>query len=134
MNYKRVYNIDIDTKKPHGLILLTYKGKILLSHTSNSAIDQEKHPWRFLGGTKDKKESFEAAMQRLVKKEMGIKIDNIVAVKEAYYHARLTDDNVNNIQRSDNQLFAFFSLKEAEKLFLSFPTQEFMEQYKDFDM
>ncbi len=104
-----------------------------MSHTSTSAIDQEKHPWRFLGGTKDKKETFETAMQRLVKKEMGIKIENIVPVKDTYFHAKLTDDHVNNIQRSDNQLFAFFTVKEVQKLFLSFPTQEFMEHYKSTD-
>ncbi len=87
-----------------------------------------------MGGKKDKKESFEAAMQRLVKKEMGIKIEKVRPVKDVYYYAQLTDDNVNNIERSDNQLFAFFTLKEIEKLFLSLPTQEFMSQYKSADV
>ena len=132
--YKRqVYNIHIDTNSTHGLILLTYKGKILLSHTSSSPIDQEDHPWRLLGGKKDKKESYEAAMQRLVKKEMGIKVENITSVKEAYFCAQLTDENVNNIERSDNQLFTFFTLKEVEKLFLSLQTREFINHYKSIE-
>ena len=38
---------------------------------------------------------------------MGIKVENITSVKEAYFCAQLTDENVNNIERSDNQLFAF---------------------------
>jgi len=38
-----------------GLILLTYKGKVLLMHKQNSVIDEEKHPWSFISGVNDKK-------------------------------------------------------------------------------
>lgn len=72
-------------------------------------------------------------MQRLVKKEMGIKVENITPVKEAYFCAQLTDENVNNIERSENQLFAFFTLKEVEKLFLSLQTREFITHYKSIE-
>ena len=59
------------------IILLTYKGKALLVNRKNSPIDEEKHPWSFIGGVKEKNESFENAMTRRVEKETGIKIQNI---------------------------------------------------------
>ena len=111
------------------LILLTYKGKVLLMHKQKSVIDEEKHPWSFVSGVKDKNESFEKAMVRRVHKEMGIKIDNIKFVSESCYHARLTDYDVNNIKRSENQLLDFFSLKEAKKLFLSSETAKFITNH-----
>src|ERR1035437_8975645 len=109
-----------------GLILLTYKGKVLLMHKQDSVIDEEKHPWSFISGIKDKSESFEKTLARRVHKEMGIKIENVEFVSEYYYHAKLTDDNVNHIRRSENQLLDFFSLKEVKKLFLSNETAKFI--------
>lgn len=111
------------------LILLTYKGKALLMHKQNSVIDEEKHPWSFIGGIKENRESFENALSRRVEKEMGIKIENVEFVSESCYHARLTDDNVNKIQRAENQLLDFFTLKEVHKLFLSIQTAQFISKH-----
>ena len=108
------------------LILLTYKGKALLMHKQKSVIDEEKHPWSFISGIKEDEESFEHAMTRRVEKETGIKIENVEFVSELCYHARLTDDNVNKMQRAENQLLDFFTLKEIKKLFLSNLTAQFM--------
>jgi len=112
-----------------GLILLTYKGKVLLMHKQKSVIDAEKHPWSFVSGIKDKNESFEKAMTRRVHKEMGIKIENVEYLSEFCYHARLTDFNVNNIKRSENQLLDFFSIKETKKLYLSNDTADFIANH-----
>ncbi len=111
------------------LILLTYKGKALLMHKQKSVIDEEKHPWSFIGGIKENKESFEHAMSRRVEKETGIKIENVEYVSELCYHARLTDDNVNRIQRAENQLLDFFTLKEIRQLFLSNLTVQFISKH-----
>ncbi|PIP74734.1 MAG: hypothetical protein COX78_03160 [Candidatus Levybacteria bacterium CG_4_10_14_0_2_um_filter_35_8] len=111
------------------LILLTYKGKVLLMHKQNSVIDEENHPWCFISGVREKKESFERALSRKVEKEMGIKIENVEYVSELCYHARLTDDNVNQIKRAENQLLDFFALKELKKLFLSQNTQAFVSKH-----
>ena len=111
------------------LILLTYKGKALLMHKQKSVIDEEVHPWSFIGGIKENKESFEHAMSRRVEKEMGIKIENVEYVSELCYHARLTDDNVNKIQRAENQLLDFFTLKELKNLFLSSLTVQFISKH-----
>jgi Zn ribbon nucleic-acid-binding protein len=112
-----------------GLILLTYKGKVLLMHKKKSVIDEENHPWCLIGGIRSNKESFEQAMSRRVEKEMGIKIENVECVSENYYHARLTDDNVNKIKRMENQLLDFFTLKDLKKLFLARSTQDFISKH-----
>ena len=118
----------MDNASP-SLILLTYKGKVLLMHKQKSVIDEEQHPWCLIGGIKGAKESFEKALSRRVENETGIKIDNIQFVSEFCYHAELTDDNVNNIQRKEHQLFDFFNPKELNKLFLSNSTQQFISDH-----
>lgn len=119
----------MDHKNSQGLILLTYKGKVLLMHKRNGPRDEEKHPWCFIGGVREKTESFERSLARRVEKEAGIKIDNVEFVSESCYRARLTDNNVNKIERAENQLLDFFSLKELRKLFLSEPTQQFISKH-----
>lgn len=98
-------------------------------HKQNSVIDKELHPWSFIGGIKEKKETFEKTMERRVEKEMGIKIENIEFVSESCYHARLTDDNVNKIIRTENQLLDFFTLRELRKLLLSNATARFISKH-----
>ncbi len=111
-----------------GLILLTYKGKVLLMYKQKSVIDEEKHPWCFIGGVKKEKESFEDTIKRRVEEEAGIKIENIECVSKLRYHARLTDDHVNKIKRAENQLLDFFNPKELKKLYLSKSTEEFISR------
>jgi NADH pyrophosphatase NudC (nudix superfamily) len=111
------------------LLLLTYKGKALLMHKQKSVIDTEKYPWSFISVVSEKKDSLEKAFLKCVHKEMGIKIEKIEYVSEYCYHARLTDENVNSIQRSEHQLLDFFTLKEINKLFLSKETEEFISKH-----
>jgi len=98
-------------------------------HKSDSSIDKEKHPWCLIGGIKEKEESFEKALERRVHEEMGVKVDNVEYVSESCYHVRLTDDNVNKIQRAENQLLDFFTLGEVKKLFLSNTTAQFISKH-----
>lgn len=92
----------------------------------NSAIDEEKHPWFFIGGFKEVNESFEKAMTRRVEKETGIKVENVEQISEFYYHATLTDKNVNEMKREENQLLDFFSPKELDNLLLTNGSQELL--------
>lgn len=108
------------------LILLTYKGKVLLMQKQDSANDKEQHPWCFISVVKNKEESFESAISRQVQKETGIKIDNIECVSENSYSAKLTDENVNKIERAENQQLDFFGPNELSKLLLSSATREFV--------
>jgi 8-oxo-dGTP pyrophosphatase MutT (NUDIX family) len=113
------------------LILLTYKGKALLMQRSKGPIDEEKHPWCFIGGLREKGETIKSAMLRRVKKEAGIVVENIEFVSETCFHAQLTDDNVNQIKRDENQLLNFFTIKEIRKLFLSRLTEQFVSKHGD---
>lgn len=119
----------MDGKMLQSLILLTYKGKVLLMRKTNGPMDQEKHPWCLINGIKEKKESFENAMAKRVEKETGIKIEKVEFISESCYHARLTDDNVNKIERTENQLLDFFNIKELKKLFLSNATAQFISKH-----
>jgi len=100
-----------------------------LMHKQKSPIDEEQHPWCFIGGFREKKESFEQALKRRVEKETGVKIENVEFVSELCYQARLTDDNVNKMQRAENQLLDFFAPRELSKLFLSNSTQQFISKH-----
>lgn len=113
------------------LILLTYKGKVLLMHKEKSVIDEEQHPWCLIGGIRHEKESFEETLQRRVEDETGIKIENVEQVSEFCYHAPLTDDNVNMMQRKEHQLLDFFTPRELDKLFLANSTQNFIAKHSN---
>ena len=111
------------------LILLTYKGKALLMHKQKSVLDEERHPWSFISGVFNEKESLEKTLMRRVYAEMGIRIENVELVSDSCYHASLTDDNVNSIRRSEHQLLDFFTLKDLKKLFLSSDTYQFVQKH-----
>ncbi len=112
-----------------GLILLTYKGKVLLMHKTNGVLDKIKHPWCLIGGQPHAQESYETALSRSVQKETGIRLENIEFVEKNKYHAALTDDNINKMQRGEFQLLDFFTIKDLEKLYLTDATREFVSKY-----
>lgn len=97
----------------------------------SSAIDTEKHNWTFIGSKKSDGESYRDSLTRRVEKEAGIKIEEVEFLSDTFYHARLTDDNVNNIKRNEGQLLDFFTLREVEKLSLSNQTKQFIQKYGD---
>ncbi|MBI2621631.1 MAG: NUDIX hydrolase [Candidatus Levybacteria bacterium] len=119
----------MDDKTLTCLILLTYKGKALLMYKMSGPLDAKEHEWCFIGGEKDGGESFEEAMARRVEKEASIKIEEVEFISENCYHARLTDDNVNKIERGEGQLLDFFTLGEVQKLHLSEPTRQFVSKH-----
>jgi ADP-ribose pyrophosphatase YjhB (NUDIX family) len=100
-------------------------------HKEKSVIDEEKHPWCLIGGIKQGQESFEETLSRRVKNETGIKIGTVKFISEFCYHANLTDDNVNQMQRKEHQLLDFFTPRELDKLFLANSTQEFLTKHSD---
>jgi len=114
-------------KLNESLILLTYKEKILLmirNYVFNSGVQKT---WCMIGGEKGNKESFEKAITRCIKEEMNIKISDVKLLLVAptdnkntyFYHGKLTDNNVNFIERSEGQEIQFFDLKELGKLQLA---------------
>ncbi len=113
----------------YGLILLTYKNKVLLMHKQEGVLDLEKHAWELISVIRNQNHSLEQTLISRVQEEMGITLENVERITENYYHARLTDKNVNNIQRSEHQLLDFFTLKETERLFLSHASSKFISTY-----
>lgn len=119
----------MDNKTSQASVLLTYKGKALLMNKSDGPMDTTKHAWTLIEGTPSKKELAEEEIARLIKREMGIKIEKIDHVEKSFYHAQLTDDNVNNIDRAEGQLLDFFTLKELDNLTLSDTTSQFISKH-----
>ncbi|OGH30665.1 MAG: hypothetical protein A3B41_00415 [Candidatus Levybacteria bacterium RIFCSPLOWO2_01_FULL_37_26] len=127
-------------KNESSIILLTYKGKVLLTMMRDSRQALLKQgTWSFISGFKEKNESFEESIAREVEGEMHIIINGIEFLSSFFYenstnylyHAALTDDNVNNIEREEGMSLDFFSLQELEKLPLTPSTRLFIEKYKD---
>ena len=126
-------------KLNESLILLTYKEKILLmirNYVFNSGVAKI---WRMIGGEKENNESFEKSIARKIKEEMNIKINDVKLLlvvpsddKDTYfYHGKLTDSNVNLIERSEGQELQFFDLKELDKLQLAASTFLFFTQNRN---
>lgn len=126
------------SNKDASLILLTYKGKVLLLLEEIAPIRSALDIWSFIAGAKNKKESFEEAIIRKVQDEMQIKLDSVTFLsnwtydgcKKYFYHALLTDKDVNNIQRSEARTIDFFTLKEIEKIKLEPLTRLFIEKHR----
>lgn len=121
------------------LVLLTYKEKILLmirNYVFNSGLQKI---WCMVGGEKENNESFEKAIVRKIKEEMNIEINDVklllVAPSDSkntyFYHGRLTDNNVNLIERAEGQELQFFDLKELGKLKLATSTNIFFKQNRN---
>ena len=119
----------MDDKNYVNLALLTYKGKALLMYKSNSAIDTEKHDWSFIAEKNTKGKNSKEALKNRIEKETGIKVKDIQYLSGYFYHTKLTDDDVNNIKRSEGQLLDFFTLSDIHKLKLSNETREFVHEY-----
>jgi hypothetical protein len=120
------------------IILLTYKGKVLLMQKDHILATVEQQPWHFISGVKGKNESCEQTIQREVEKVTSIQLGTIDFLgsdtgegeKKHFYHTRLTDDNVNKIVRQSGKVVGFFSLKEVDKLLLSLTAQLLITRYK----
>lgn len=125
-------------KNGQSLILLTYKGKILLMHRDSSPLVQS--AWGFIEGEKEKNKSFEESIFEKVEKELNIKLTNAAFLSDSrldnvhkcFYHADLTDKDVNNITRDEGQTLEFFSFHEVEKLSLTESSKKFLIKHRDF--
>jgi len=123
-------------KLNESLILLTYKEKILLmirNYVFNSGLQKT---WCMIGGEKGNNESFEKTIIRKIKEEMNIEISEVKLLSVApsdnkntyFYHGKLTDSNVNFIERAEGQELQFFDIKELDKLQLATSADLFFTQ------
>jgi ADP-ribose pyrophosphatase YjhB (NUDIX family) len=92
-----------------------------------------------IGGKKENNESCEKTIIRKIREEMNIKIADVKFIlatssgdKDTYfYHGKLTDDNVNFIQRSEGQELQFFDLDELNSLQLAGSADMFFTENKN---
>lgn len=125
-------------KSSESLILLTYKEKILLMIRDYDLTSRLKKIWCMIGGKKENNESFEKAIIRKIKEEMNIEVSNVklLLISLSYgkdihfYHGKLTDNNVNRIERAEGQELQFFNLKELDKLHLAASANHFFTQHR----
>lgn len=121
------------------IVLLTYKGKVLLVSKDYVLPSSDPTPWHFIFGAKKEHESGEDSVCRMVKKETSIQLDAVEYLgsmqendeKRFFFHASLTDDNVNNIVRRDGEVVGFFSVKELTGLSLSLFTKQLIGMHAD---
>lgn len=121
------------------LILLTYKGKVLLMHRNAQPNPLKISDWCFIGGVKEKHKSLEETIFTDVERETSIKLKEVELLsnlfsndeKQYYYHAKLTDENVNDIKRGEGQALDFFTLRELDRLNLSASTKLFVVKHRD---
>lgn len=106
------------------LILLTYKGKVLLLQQENILEPQNSDAWHFIKKFKLKDTSAEKTILQEVERETKIKLDRVTFlssvvhndVVQYLFHARLSDKHVNNMQRAEGRILQFFGLNELKKL------------------
>lgn len=121
------------------IILLTYKGKILLIHKDYILETEDANPWHFISGIKDKNATFEESIYREVKRETSIDLPSVELLgsldeenrKKYFYHATLTDENVNNMVHRDGKILGFFSVKELDTLLLSMSTKLLISRHRN---
>lgn len=95
--------------------------------------------WHFIGGLKLKNKSVQETAAKFVERETGIKlagvdflsIEELDDTEEYFYSAKLTDDNVNNMERANGQILNFFTLRELENLPLAAATKLFISKHRD---
>lgn len=120
------------------LILLTYKGKILLLQQDDILNQFENNSWHFIERIKNKNETVEKAIIREVEHQTQLILDSVSFVTSVFYndrteylfHARLTDNHVNSIKREEGNILQFFTLPELKNLHLGKTTKLFISKYK----
>ncbi len=97
-----------------------------------------KKTWCMIGGKKENNESYEKTITRKIKEEMNIEVSTIKLLLISplddkdihFYHGKLTDNNVDRIERAEGQELQFFNLKELDKLPLAISTNLFFTQHR----
>lgn len=114
-------------------ILLTYKGKFLLIQQENLTNTGLVDSWHFIKIAKSDNALAEKTIIQEVLNETQIHLDNVTFLAKRLqentmhhlFHAKLSDENVNSINRAEGRLLQFFRLGELVKLKLAPSTELF---------
>ncbi len=125
------------TNIPQSSVLLTYKGKILLiTPDVNLETGVSVKPWSLIGGQTINKETSKQVIQRKIKSATKLDFENIELLPSKnknrnFFYIELTDNQVNSIERRDNEKLEFFTLKELDKLNLNETTALLFNEYRE---
>lgn len=120
-------------------VLLTYKGKILLSSPDLPIAGPKPQSWCLIGGKKPDEQSPEQTIQKRIKYITKLELKNINLLSpslhknhgEYFYYGQLSDSDVNSIERREGERLEFFTLIELEKLTLTEATEGLLSEYKN---
>lgn len=115
-------------------IILTYKNKFLLLSPDVHPAKNQKTNWSILGGQMQQHESYKDSIRNKVQyvtklvlkdlKPLSLSEENV----NTCYHGKLTDTEVNSIQRRVGQRLEFYTLEEIKHLSLTPLTSNFFLQ------
>lgn len=119
--------------------ILSYKNKILLICPDIVSIHSNISPWGFISGLKEKKDTHKEAVNKKIFYTTNLKVyteliitEDIPYQNEAfYYFGKLTDQDVNKIERREGQRLEFFTLQEMDDIQLTTQTANFLQAYRD---
>ena len=116
-------------------LLITYKGKLLLTTRDLIINDHIKNVWGFLGEGKLKKNSKKNSVAREITDATKLTLNDIEVVELAddadskvLYHAKLTDDDVNCIVRRSGERLEFYDMNELDNLTLTQATNSIISK------
>lgn len=123
--------------KEASLVILTYKGRILLILRDNNPEVVSPNHWAVPGGVKEINETFEQTALREIKEELNIDLKNLKFLVELKYLDRfkklyfstLSEAQVKEIILYEGQKFDFFTPEEASHLLLARSTKLFFDSY-----
>lgn len=118
------------------LILLTYKGKVLLLQQENVLNSHNDNEWHFIKKVKARDKFGEKTIIEEVFKETQLKLDSVTLLSKVLskdtvqylFHASLSDKHVNNIERAEGRILQFFGLNELNKLIIQPSTKSFFQK------
>ncbi|MES2226088.1 MAG: NUDIX domain-containing protein [Patescibacteria group bacterium] len=115
--------------------LLIHEGTFLLQLRDDKQGITNPNLWGLVGGGIDEGESFEEAMRRECKEEIGIIPAGLTYLGHsdvaARFYAYLTDDEVERLALGEGQAIGFFTPKEISEMYTTPKVQAFFANYRE---
>lgn len=117
-------------------ILLTYKDKVLLLQKDDVLNTLSDNTWHFIERLFKQNASVKKAIIQEVEQKIKIKLQDVNLLmadssdeEEFFFHAMLTDNQVDIIERKEGSIHQFFSVSELSKIKLKDSTKRLLLEY-----
>lgn len=126
----------METNNVNGVrIIPVYKGKCLFHLRDNNPNISHPNKWSFVSGSIEDGESFEEAMRRECKEEIGLVPSDLRYLGHsevsACYYAYLSDEEAKSLVLGEGQEIRFFDPAEMSQLSMTPKLQELTTVYQD---